>query len=272
MSTTTEKAEYLSETKNAIANALIEQGVSVEGDAPFRSYAGKVLGIHGRLTTELAGRAIEADHAANADSAETLSKVLSPELGGTGKTSLRDIIPVLQLSTEGHEHVSSDVTDLQQFFDNQPVVRVVTGTHIGTGDNKLSVTLGFKPRILMISYKYRSGYGRPNDNADSLVSTRLHTRSDLILYLGHDDNVFYRKTLLGEYDDDNSRQYMSISEFDAHDTGFIATMTCILSGSLGVYPYDENANPVASYGSSVFANEAKIDSDLGTRYYYTAIG
>lgn len=42
MTTTTEKLKYLNGTKEAIKDALIEKGVDMSGDIPFREYADKI--------------------------------------------------------------------------------------------------------------------------------------------------------------------------------------------------------------------------------------
>lgn len=45
MNTTSEKLNYLLDTKTAIKNALIEKGASVEDTDTFRSYADKILSL-----------------------------------------------------------------------------------------------------------------------------------------------------------------------------------------------------------------------------------
>lgn len=45
MNTTSEKLNYLLDTKTAIKNALIEKGATVEDTDTFRSYADKILSL-----------------------------------------------------------------------------------------------------------------------------------------------------------------------------------------------------------------------------------
>ena len=46
MTTITDKLTYLSGTKEAIKDALIEKGVDMSGDIPFREYADKIRGLY----------------------------------------------------------------------------------------------------------------------------------------------------------------------------------------------------------------------------------
>lgn len=45
MGTTADKLKYLTETKQAIKNAIIEMGVEIDDNTPFREYANKILEI-----------------------------------------------------------------------------------------------------------------------------------------------------------------------------------------------------------------------------------
>ena len=51
MGTTADKLKYLTETKQAIKNAIIEMGVEIDDNTPFREYANKILEITRRNCT-----------------------------------------------------------------------------------------------------------------------------------------------------------------------------------------------------------------------------
>lgn len=50
MGTTADKLNYLIETKNAIKEAIISMGVTIDDSTPFRDYASKILEISSDTT------------------------------------------------------------------------------------------------------------------------------------------------------------------------------------------------------------------------------
>ena len=169
MASTTDKAEYLAETKKAIANAILDQGGSVDEGDTFRSYAGKIRGIKGRLHCETAGfaveaehaeradratetdhtteadRALEADHATKADSAtvaetaQSIEGVLPVEKGGTGATSLNDLAVALGIQTETEDGEVQDFNDGRVFIVN---ATSTDGMAYTATDDRITVKVG----------------------------------------------------------------------------------------------------------------------------------
>lgn len=97
---TVDKAAYTLETKQELAQALIDQGQTVDEYDTFRSYADKIRAIKSK------DHALTADHATEAD---TLADTLSVEKGGTGVTSLEDLADALGIGQGGgDEPVAAD--------------------------------------------------------------------------------------------------------------------------------------------------------------------
>ena len=59
MSTIADKLAYLAETKNQIKASIIEKGVDVPDDTPFREYANKIAAIEASTTSYVVGEPVE---------------------------------------------------------------------------------------------------------------------------------------------------------------------------------------------------------------------